>query len=97
MRNNVISTYELLDILEKRGDIKSELKNKYKGTKKLRKTSELIDTLINYNGKLSVLVDENFLREIFEMEGESVVSQKCNIYVTRRIFDNVEFEINNVE
>lgn len=97
MRNNVISTYELLDILEKRGDIKSELKNKYRGTKKLRRNSDLIDTLINYNGKLSVLVDENFLREIFEMEGESVVSQKCNIYVIRNIFDNVECEINNVE
>ena len=31
MRNNVISPYELLAILEKRGDINSEFKNKYKG------------------------------------------------------------------
>lgn len=97
MRNNVISPYELLAILEKRGDINSEFKNKYKGGRKLREGNELIDTLVGYNGKLPILVDENFLREMFEMDGVSVISQKCNIHVISNIFDNIESEMKRVE
>lgn len=97
MRNNVISTYELLAILEKRGDIGSEFKNKYKGGRKSREENELIDTFVDYDGKLPILVDENFLREIFEMDGVSVISQKCKIYVISNIFDSFENEMEQVE
>ena len=97
MRNNVISTYELLDILEKRGDINSEFKNKYKGSRKLREEGELINTLVDYEGKLPILVDENFLREMFEIDGVSVISQKCNIHVVNNIFDKIEGEMKQVE
>lgn len=97
MRNNVISTYELLAILEKRGDISRDLKNRYKEGRTLREGNELIDTLVGYAGKLPILVDENFLREMFELESVSVVSQKCNIHVISNIFDNIEKEIKQVE
>lgn len=97
MRNSVISTYELLTILEKRGDINSEFKNKYRGDRKTRKESELIDKLVDYDGKLPILVDENFLREIFEMDGVSIISQKCNVYTNSNIFYNIENEMEQVE
>lgn len=97
MRNNVILTSELLAILERRGDINSEFKNKYKGCRKIREKNELADTLVTYKGKLSILVDENFLREIFEMDGVSVISQKCDIHVISNIFDNIENEIDGVD
>ena len=44
-----------------------------------------------------ILVDENFLREMFEMDGVSVISQKCNIHVISNIFDNIESEMKRVE
>lgn len=97
MRNSVISTYELLTILEKRGDINSEFKNKYRGDRKTRKESELIDTLVDYDGKIHILVDENFLREIYEMDGVSIISQKCNVYTNSNIFYNIENEMEQVK
>lgn len=97
MRNSVISTYELLTILEKRGDINSEFKNKYRGDRKTRKESELIDTLVDYDGKIPILVDENFLREIYEMDGVSIISQKCNVYTNSNIFYNIENEMEQVK
>ena len=97
MRNNSISPYELLVVLEKRKDISSKLKEKYRGNKEVREESELMEMLINYDGKLSILVDENFLREIFEMDGVAIISQKCNIYAISNVFDNSEREMKQVE
>ena len=67
MRDSVISVYELLTILEKRGEINEELKNKYKSCNIFRKENELINALIEQNEKISILVDENFLNEIFKI------------------------------
>ena len=97
MRKGVISTYELLSILERRRDISSEFKNKYIGDKSIREQSELFDSIVNHSGKLSILVDENFMREIFEMDGAAIISQKCNLYVLKNIFLSTETEMKNVE
>lgn len=46
---------------------------------------------------MPILVGENFLREMFEMDGVSVISHKCNIHVISNIFDNIESEMKRVE
>lgn len=97
MRDSVISVYELLTILEKRGEINEELKNKYKSCNIFRKENELINALIEQNEKISILVDENFLNEIFKINGVSVISQKCNIFVFDDIFEKIENEIKNAK
>lgn len=93
MRNNVISIYELLTILEKRGEISENLKSQYTNCNVFRKENKLISTLIEKKDKLSIFVDENFLREIFKINGVSIISQKCNIYVFNGIFESIESEI----
>ena len=97
MRDSVISVYELLTILEKRGEINEELKNKYKSCNIFRKENKLINALIEQNEKISILVDENFLNEIFKINGVSVISQKCNIFVFDDIFEKIENEIKNAK
>ena len=93
MRDNVISTYELLTVLERRGDISSDFKGKYRGEHNDRKECELMDSLVANDENLSILVDQNFLREIYEMDGVSIISQKCNIFVMDNVFSNIEENI----
>lgn len=97
MRKNVISTYELLVILERRGEVKKEFVDRYRGERKLRQEAELKDVLVEYNGRLPVLVDEIFLQEIFEMDGVAILSYKCNIYVINNIFYSIENEMKNIK
>lgn len=59
--------------------------------------SRVVTVAVGYNGKLPILVGENFLREMFEMDGVSVISHKCNIHVISNIFDNIESEMKRVE
>ena len=56
----------------------------------------MIDALIEQNEKISILVDENVLDKIFKIDGVSVISQKCNIFVFDDVFEKIEDEIKEV-
>ena len=57
----------------------------------------MINALIEQNEKISILVDENFLNEIFKINGVSVISQKCNIFVLMISLKKLENEIKNAK
>lgn len=97
MRDSAVSPHELLIALEKRGDISSDMKNKYGGQVKAKERKYVIEKLIKYDGKLPILVDENFLREIYEMDGAAIISQKCEIYAFENVFWATKDEFKKVK
>lgn len=96
MRLAAISPIEALTALEKRGEISTTFKNRYLEQSQIIR-EEVIDRLLSYQGKLPLLVDQNFLREIYELDGVSIIAQKCNIFVLEVAFDNIENEQKNVK
>lgn len=96
MRNSVVSTNELLTALERRGDISSDLKNRYDNKRQNKNRNNVVDFLVSYDGKLPIYVDENFLREIFEMDALGPFSKKCEIFVIENIFQSTNAELERV-
>lgn len=93
MRKEVVTTKELLNALQHRADISEELNESYNFEGKNRVREEVVEQLVEYKGKIPILVDENFLREIYEIGGISSIAQKCQVYVFENIFGSIEEEI----
>ena len=97
MRQAAITTSELFCALEQRGDISPELKQRYNGQNKKQVRDSIVSKLVSYEGKVPILVDINFLSEVYELDGVVAISQKCIIYVLEGVFATIENDLKHVE
>ena len=95
MRRAAVLPFEVLTALEKRGQIGTAFKSRYpKQNQEIRRN--VVDRLVSYQGKLPILADRNFLTEIYQLDGVSIMTQSCDIYVFEDIFDEIESTQENV-
>ena len=97
MREAAISGAELLEALARRGDISEDLKTRY--LKKHRKPirEDIVQGLVKYKGKLPILADNIFLRNMHELSADGIISRKCDIYVFDIVFHMTEEKIEREE
>lgn len=97
MRESAISGAELLEALVRRGDISEDLKTRY--LKKHRKPirEDTVQGLVKYKGKLPILADNIFLRNMHELSADGIISRKCDIYVFDIVFRMTEEKIEREE
>ena len=97
MRNSAIMSIELLESLVRRGDINEDLKTRYKKNSKMLIRENIVQNLVNYKGKLPILVDITFLKEIYDLGGDAIISRKCGLYVFDNVFCTIEEKIEKEE
>lgn len=97
MREAAINGAELLEALARRGDINEDLKTRYlkRYGKPIRE--DIVQRLVSYKGKLPILVDHIFLRNMYELEAGNIISQKCELYVFDIVFRMTEEKVENEE
>lgn len=92
-----VTVGELFEALERRGEISMELKMRYVDDRKRGLRKDVVESLVGYTGKLPILVDNNFLQEIYALDAVSIISQKCEIYVFDNVFERYDRKVKNEE
>ena len=97
MREAAINGAELLEALARRGDINEDLKTRYlkRYGKPIRE--DIVQRVVSYKGKLPILVDHIFLRNMYELEAGNIISQKCELHVFDIVFRMTEEKVENEE
>ena len=97
MRESAISGAELLEALARRRDISEDLKTRYLKEHRKPIREDIVQRLVNHKGKLPILVDSIFLRNMHELEAGAIISRKCDIYVFDIVFRMTEEKIEREE
>lgn len=90
MRMASVTISELLEALELRGDIDANFKKRYVDDANRELRRDVVEMLVDYKGKLPILIDNSFLQDIYALGGVAIVSQKCEIYAFDNAFEMYE-------
>ena len=97
MREAAVTGAELFESLVRRGDINKDLKTRYFEKHKKPIREDIVQRLEKYKGKLPVLVDSIFLRNMYELQADRIISYRCELYVFDTVFRMTEEKIEREE
>lgn len=97
MRRAAVTTDELLEALERRGEISRDLKEGIRTGSERNLREEIVEMLMRHEGRLPVLVDLGFLQNVLKKNGTAPVSQACEICVSDNVFEDIREKIRREE